>query len=113
MIGLILPLIWIGLLVRFTNLIPLRISYIDLWREHERMMHLIDQGQKSVRSATGDSLADTFEYMSGAMRAYLGALEFVLLLGILPAMAIWFAMVLRTSLSQNSKTVTAVVKDMA
>lgn len=113
LIWLFAPLVWIGLLVKVVNLVELRSTYTSLWREHQNMMQLFDQGQRNVRSATGDSLADMFEYMSTARGEYLDALEFVLLLGILPTMVIWFAVALKAGLSGNSKVVAVAAKDEA
>jgi len=113
LIWLFAPLVWIGLLVKVDNPVELRSEYTSLWPEHQYMMSLIDQGQKNVRSATGDRLADMFEYMSTARGEYLDALEFVLLLGILPTMVIWFAIALAATLSANSKAVAVAAKDKA
>lgn len=94
-------LVWLGLLTWTANTVNLRQSYSRLWREHDQMKSLLDQGQKDVRSAGGDSLSDVFEYMSIARGDYLNALEFVLVIGVFPVMVVWFAMALRAATKSN------------
>lgn len=91
-------LLWLGILVWIMGLMSLRANYLSLLREHDHMKELMDRGQSNVISATGDSLADMFEYMSMARAEYLDALEFVLIVGVLPAMIIWFVIALRGSM---------------
>ncbi|UVC07279.1 hypothetical protein IHQ71_18935 [Rhizobium sp. TH2] len=87
----------IGLLVWITNLLAFRTSYSRLRDEHNHMKYLYDQGDENVRSASGDSIGDMFEYVSMARKEYLDALEFVLLFGALPAMLLWFVIAFRGS----------------
>jgi hypothetical protein len=84
--GLLLPLGWLALLGWYT--VGLRSNYARLWREHDDLSHAIDQGKPAI-SASGDSLSDLFEYMSMAQTDYLNALEFSLVVGLIPTMILW------------------------
>jgi hypothetical protein len=97
-------LLWMGLLFWITNLLALRTGYSRLWSEHNHMKNLYDQGEENVRSAAGDSIGDMLEYMSMARKEYLDALEFVLFVGVLPAMVIWFVIAFRGSTRSNLRS---------
>ena len=90
--ALFLPLVWLGLLLWLFNVFALRASYVHLWYEHSHMSDLMDQGQKNVRSVSGDSLGDIFEYMYIAQTDYLGALQNFVTLGVIPTMITWFGL---------------------
>jgi hypothetical protein len=90
--GLLLPLFWVLALCWLFNLSDLRESYTNLAAEHRELQLRIDQGDEGARSASGDSLGDTFEYLSTAARAYLRVLEGVLFFGVLPLLVIWFCL---------------------
>lgn len=90
--GLLLPLFWVLALCWLFNISDLRESYTNLAAEHRELQLRIDQGDEGARSASGDTLADTFEYMSTTARDYLWALESVLMLGVLPLAMVWFCL---------------------
>jgi hypothetical protein len=87
---LLLPLAWIALLVGLFSIFSLRQGYLALWHEHQDMLNLIARGQDDVRSPSGDTLVDTFEYLTMAQDAYLRALQDFIILGLFPAMMCWF-----------------------
>ena len=90
-------LLWLGFLIWVIGLLTLRANYLSLLREHDHMKDLIDRGQANVRSTTEDSLGDMFNYVSMARAEYLDALEFVLVVGVIPAMIILFVIALSSS----------------
>jgi hypothetical protein len=89
-IALFFPLGWMALLLWLFGVFDFRASYLTLWNEHQQMMDLAGKGQSEIRSASGDTLADMFEYLSMAQDRYLGALQNFVIFGIIPTMIAWF-----------------------
>jgi hypothetical protein len=90
-IAVFFAIVWAIAIGLLSGVIVTRSSYVKLSNEHWQMQQRIDQGEVDVRSESGDSLSDIFEYKSNAMQDYLNALETFLLLGLLPSIGILIA----------------------
>lgn len=91
LIALLLPLGWIFLVAFIVQFFSVRDRYEDLWWERNQMSNA-----RSDRSSTGKTFREIYDDMQEEQRAYLLALEDLVILGILPAFFIYFLISIST-----------------
>lgn len=96
LIALLLPIGWIFLVAFIVQYSFHRDTYEDLWEERNRMANT-----RSDRSSTGKTFQEIYDSMQEEQRAYLLALEGLIILGILPAFFVYFLISLSTLRSRR------------